>query len=253
MQTNEEVLANKIGAMGEELGRLYHVILDEVTWLHWKWGQLKILFSEKPSRIDLMNQSAPFFFQVVHDSLFESTLLGIARIVGSPVTYKKENLTIQRLDGLIADTTLKTEVRKLIDEAETTAQFATDWRNRHIAHRDLRLALKESVNLLPTATIKNVDDALAAIQRVLDRIEGVYCNSSMVYARSPWGAQTLLHYVQGGLLRERDKREKWSRGERHDDDINPPARESLRHLRLIESVPLFLNRQRLHSYCGINV
>jgi hypothetical protein len=224
-QTDDDVLENQIAAMGAELGSLYHAISREVSWLHWRWHEYRVLFGEKPSRIDLMNESAPFFFQVVHDALFESTLLGIARLVGPPSSVGRPNLTIRRFDPLIADANLRAEVSELIESARTTSDFAIAWRNRHIAHRDLELALngKAPVDPLPLATRENVETALAALRKVMGRIERAYCNSSSVDAPSPWGAQTLLRLVRGGLLRERDKRASWNRGERHADDMNPPG------------------------------
>ena len=220
--------------MGTELGALYYAISHEVSTLHWRWDQYRELFGEKPSRIDLMNESAPFFFRVFHDTLFESTLLGIARLVGSPESFNNKNLSLQAFDpptyqrskpsspALIVDAVLRAEVIALIEKAKIAGQFAMELRNRHIAHRDLGLALKDqSVDPLPEATRANIETALAAIQAVIDRIEFAYCKRYTGYARSPWGAKALLFYVRSGLLREREKHECYNRMERHPDDINP--------------------------------
>lgn len=221
-QTDDEVLVGQIAAMGPELGNLYHAISKEVSSLHWRWGEYRVLFAEKPSRIDLMNQSAPFFFSVVHDSIFESTLIGIARLVGPPFSVGKPNLTIRRFQALITDASLKAEIAALVDQSETAAEFAIDWRNRQIAHRDLHLALNVSSNPLPAATREKVDLALSALHQVLGKIEVAYFHSATIHARSPWGAKALLTLVQGGLLREQEKRDCWDRLERHQDDVSPP-------------------------------
>src|ERR1700691_2800239 len=162
-QTDAEVLVSQVAAMGPEIGNLYHAISREVDSLHWRWGEYRGLFGEKPKRIDLMNQSAPFFFRVVHDALFVGTLLGIARLVGPPYSFGKPNLTIRRFEALIADDSLKAEVAALVERARAEANFAMDWRNRQIAHRDLHLALNVSPNPLPTATKEKVDSALSAL------------------------------------------------------------------------------------------
>jgi hypothetical protein len=222
-ETDNEASVGHIAAMGPELGNLYHAVSSELGSLHWRWGEYRVLFGEKPSRIDLMNQSAPFFFSVVHDALFESTLLGIARLVGPPSSVGKPNLTIRRFEALIADAPLKVEIVALVDRAQAAADFAMEWRNRHIAHRDLHLALNVSPNPLPIATKEKVDSALSALHQVLGKVEVAYCKSTTLYARSPWGAKTLLTLVQGGLLREQEKRACWGRLERHQDDVNPPA------------------------------
>jgi len=226
-QTDAEVLTNEIATMGLELGKLYHAISHDVTWLHWRWGEYRVLFAEKPSRVDLMNESAPFIFQVVHDALFEQTLLGIARLVGPPKSAGNHVLSIERFIALIADNSLRAEVTTLVEDARTAADFAMQWRHRRIAHRDLALALEEtapgasSVNPLPVATRDNVQAALSALRAVVGKIELAYCKSSTHYASSPWGAKTLLRLIRGGLLREKEKHACWNRLERHTEDINP--------------------------------
>jgi hypothetical protein len=71
----KEVRASYIDAMGQELGELFHATSSELTWIHWRWKQYRILFGEKPGRIDLLNEAAPLFFRIVQDVFFEDTLL----------------------------------------------------------------------------------------------------------------------------------------------------------------------------------
>jgi AbiU2 len=88
----------------------------------------------------------------VQDSLWEDTLLHLSRITDRPETGGRENLTIQRLPGLVTDTALATELRTLVEQAVTRSAFARKWRNRRIAHSDLALAIKEgAMPLLPEA------------------------------------------------------------------------------------------------------
>ena len=61
-QTAEEVRSVYIERMGQELGELFHATSEELTQIHWRWNEYRTLFGEKPSRIDLMNEAAPFFF-----------------------------------------------------------------------------------------------------------------------------------------------------------------------------------------------
>ena len=209
--------------MGPELGAIFHATSVELSWLHWRWKQYRILFGEKPSRINLLNQSAPFFFRVIQDALLEDTFLGIARLVGPSASLNKPNLTIQRLPSLISNASLRDEVQTLVRKAKTSAAFADDWRNRHIAHRDLQLALDKSARRLAVATRGKIEDSLSAMREVLNHIEDSYCNAvTAYYSPSPGDAETLLYVLRDGLMRERDRRERWDRGERHEDDLMPP-------------------------------
>jgi AbiU2 len=232
-KTDEQVLAGYKEAMGQDLGELFHALSNELTWLHWHWAEFRTLFGKKPSRIDLMNESAPFFFRVVHDTLFESTLLGIARLVAPPKSAGKPNLTIQRFlpvqsqetteIPLIGNRGLQAEINVLVQNAIAVAGFAVDWRNRHIAHRDLELSLKKSLEPLSEATREKVVEALSALREVLNFVEVSYCESTTAYdfVISTWGAETLLTIIRDGLLREKEIRERWNRGEFQQDNTEP--------------------------------
>jgi hypothetical protein len=226
-KSGEEVQASYIQAMGHELGELFHETSHELTWMHWRWKQYRTLFGEKPSRIDLLNEAAPLYFRIVQDVFFEDTLLAIARLVGPPKSSGKQNLTVERFPPLLADPNLKEQVCTLIEKAKTSAGFAVDWRNRRLAHRDLDLSLGRSLEALPPATREKVEESLSALRDVLNCIEMAYCNDAHTlydFSPAPGGAEALLYVIRDGLLREKDRRARWGRGELHDDDIDPPEK-----------------------------
>lgn len=68
-----------VEVMGDDLGSLYHALWNELAWLYSKWEEYVELFGTKPSRIDLLNKAAGHFFRIVQDSLWEESLLHIAR------------------------------------------------------------------------------------------------------------------------------------------------------------------------------
>jgi hypothetical protein len=220
--TTDEILTGYIDKMGEDLGSLFYALSNELTWMHWRWDQFRILFGERESRIELLNQSAPFFFHIVQGALFEETLLGIARVVGPVKSRGNPNLTIMRLPPL-CDAKVP-DVHRLVEEVRTASAFATDWRHRHIAHRDLNLALGKSARMLEVATREKVERSLSSLRSALNRIESVYCDSVTAYfSTSQWDAKTLLYIIRDGLLREKDRQERWNRGELHEDNISPPG------------------------------
>jgi hypothetical protein len=216
--------AHYIEKMGPELGGLFDAISHDLTWIHWRWNQYRTLFGEKLIRLDLLNETAPFFFSIVGGVLFEDTLLAIARIVGPPKSLGKANLTIRRFPDRVTPE-LKVQVNQLIEAARKSAEFTDDWRNRHLAHRDLGLALR-SADIQPLAPVprNQVEDALSKLRDVLNCIEGKYCEAHTAYSAcpAPGDAKQLLYFIQLGLLRQRDREACWDRGERHPDDVNPP-------------------------------
>jgi len=180
-KTHEQVREEHNGVLGPVLGPLYHGLYEEVTWLHAKWKQYRILFAESPERIDLLNEVAGFFFQVIQDVLWEDVVLHIARLTDPPRSAGKDNLTILRLEGAVAEVALSVEVAALVDRARVAADFARVWRNRRLAHRDLSLALGNGVTPLPGISRAEVENALDAIRTALNKIEGHFFQSQVAF------------------------------------------------------------------------
>src|SRR2546430_16292006 len=57
-----------------------NALWNEVAWLHAKWHEYKELYGEKPPRLELLNRASGFFFRIVQDTLWENTLLHLARL-----------------------------------------------------------------------------------------------------------------------------------------------------------------------------
>jgi len=140
-------------------------------------------------------------------------MLRIARIVGPPKPAGQPNLTIGWFTDLVTDPALKTCVSDLIEAARKSAEFVTDWRNRRLAHRDLKLALRYTdIQPPPPVTRDQVEKALSGLRDVLSCIEGKYCDAGTAYSTSialgdatQLNSTQLLFSLQGGLLRQRDR------------------------------------------------
>ena len=225
-QTAEEVEKNHLAGLGPELGPVYHALYNQVVWLHVKWKQYVQLFGTSPERIDLLNQSASYFFRVIELTLWQDTLLHLARLTDPPQTRRKDNLTIRRLPDLVGADTLKVDLQKLIDAAGAATDFARDWRNRHIAHRDLKLALQDGAQPLAPASREKVNKAIAAISRVLQHLYLAYFDSEirfdLVFTFAD--AESLLYTIRDGLDAEKQRRDRESKGKMTPEDrkIPPP-------------------------------
>jgi hypothetical protein len=212
-----------INAMGETLGRFYHALWNELAWLYLKWGEYVVLFGTKPSRIGLINRAAGEFFRIIQDGLWEDTLLHIARLTDSPRSAGKDNLSIRGLPSLIANLDRRQVVQLSLDEALTKSEFARDWRNRHIAHKDLRLALADGAEPLKPASRAAVREALGALADVLNAVSGMYLNSTTAFeglgARR--GAEALLYVIDDGLKSDQERRDRQRMGEYRAEDYAP--------------------------------
>jgi hypothetical protein len=212
-QNADEAKNANVAKMGNELGELYSALWQDVANLHFDWREYVELFGAKSTRIDLMNETAPHFFRLVQDRLWETTLLHLARLTDSAESPGKggerTNLTIKALPELIDDAEFKDRLIKLIDDAMKLTGFARDWRNRRIAHRDLKLVLEQSTAPLADASRQDVKKALSAIATVLNEVAGHYTASHTAFDfGGPLGGAVSLLYVLGFGLRARDERSK---------------------------------------------
>ena len=156
----EETRAEYLAAMGLDLGPVFHALWNECAWLHLKWREYRELFGGSSERVDLLNSAAGLSFRIIQDSLWEDILLHLCRLTDPPSIGKKENLTVLRLPGMV-DAAIRAEVEGAVESLEQRTAFARDWRNRHIAHSDLMLALDESLTPLAPASRAKVAEALS--------------------------------------------------------------------------------------------
>lgn len=219
-RTAEESKKANVLAMGEELGLLYSELWQQLVGLHNKWAQYVVLFGTKQSRVELLNASAPTFFRVVQDTLWENAVLHIARLTDSPKSVGRPNLSIRRLPELISDELTKVKVEELIENALEAAEFCRDWRNRHLAHRDLELALKRGADPLKPGSREKVNKAIKSLEEILNAVALHYLDSTTVFdlGSSAGGALSLLYILDDGVKAEKFRKERIKGGTSKPED-----------------------------------
>jgi hypothetical protein len=222
--TPEEVKNDHVSTMGEALGNLYHELWNDVARLHSKWKEYVELFGTKPSRVELLNKSAPLFFRTVQDSLWESTLLHITRLTDPPQSCGKDNLSIKRLTKLVNEE-IKETISQQIETAVEKSGFCRDWRNRKFAHSDLSLALDNQAEPLEPASRAHIKEALNSIVAVLNTISGHYRNSEVAYdlVIGSGGATSLLYILDDGLNAKEQRKERIAAGNHSPKDFERKA------------------------------
>lgn len=209
----EEVEADHLRVLGPQLGVLWHALYNEVVWLHAKWKQYRHLYASTEN-VDLLNETAGFFFGVVQKIMWEDAVLHLARLTDPPRSMGKENLTLRRLAEAIEDAALSARVTALVEAAMSECEFARDWRNRHLAHRDLHLALHSGAKLLPGVSRDQMERALAAFRSVLNEVERHYWGPTTAFEHflGHSDAESLTHYLSEAVKAERKQLERWGRG-----------------------------------------
>lgn len=199
--TEDQIRNEVVTAMGSPLGDLYFALYKEVVWLHLKWKDFRALFASSRERVDLLNRVAPDFFGNLQRMMFEDTLMHLCRLTDPPQSMGHDNLTLQRLpDCCISVTALCSQVQSNVDAAKQQTQFARDWRNRALAHREL--SQPTGLQPLAPANLQSVEDALEKIRETMNCIEQHYQNSIVNYAESvepPGGVESLLRHLKKSL------------------------------------------------------
>jgi hypothetical protein len=71
--------------MGEELGRVYNALTNEVSRLHVKYDLWRQLYGRSLQRVDFLNRTAGHFFGVLQGALIEEVLLQLPATFSSPI------------------------------------------------------------------------------------------------------------------------------------------------------------------------
>lgn len=223
-QSGEEIEQEHLQTLGPTLGPLYHALDNEVIWLHAKWLEYRKLYAESQERVDLLNETAGFFFQLIKDVLWKDILLHIARLTDRPEIGKSENLTLRRLPDVVPDQCLADELQKLVDDALARSQFARKWRNKRIAHKDLSLAIDDKASPLPGVSRAHIEQALASFRRILNRLHASYLGGAVAYERFSTNrdADALLHHLAVAARFEERQRQRLKEGRPLPEDREPP-------------------------------
>jgi len=195
-----------------EVQDLYKSLQQELIWTHAKWKTYRQLFAVDQKRIEILNASAPFFFRVVQQTLFEDTLLSISRLTDPPRTMGKENLSLPLLVERLkihAPEDLIDQLEHDIDEIDMRCTAFRDWRNRRLAHSDLDTSLKVTNDPLPGVSHEDIESALGAIRELMNHVSFHYEDSETLYAEfKSWsGSDRLINLVQQAIALEQAERD----------------------------------------------
>jgi len=211
-----------IDKMGVPLGEIFHALSQELQWIYVVWQEYIELFGTKPSRIDLLNKAASFFFYLNERTLWDEVLLGLARITDPCKSCGKQNLTIQQLP-LLVDPHIRSEVSSLVEVALDKSSFCRDLRHQYLAHRDLHAALKKTAKPPVSASRHMIEEALSAIAATLNEAYGYYHDAEFVYDDVVIndGARHLLFLLDDGLKMQEARRKRLKAGRPLPGDFGP--------------------------------
>lgn len=170
--------------MPPDINSLYEPLFNQICYLHAKWRTFCQLYAQGEETVELLNNIAPSFFHMYQEVLADDVLLMVSRLTDPKQTFKRDNLSLERLASSIDRTkypTLRVEVEKLLIEAKDQCNFAREHRNRRIAHSDLHTMLNAVSEPLTIATKQKIDDALRSICDVMNAVLNHFEHTTVSY------------------------------------------------------------------------
>jgi hypothetical protein len=215
----EELLERHIRDMGEELGRVYNELTNEVSRLHVKYDLWRQLYARSRKRVDLLNRTAGHFFGVLQRALIDDVLLHLARLTDRESVAGRATLTIRRLSSVVPDT-LRLDVGTLVVAATTACDPVRPWRNRRLAHMDLESAIANVV--VSGITNTQIEAALTSLRALLNKIEVHFWNTPTAYEMiitPPGDADSLVFYLMKGIRAEERRHQRLLEGKPLPEDL----------------------------------
>ena len=168
------------------VAELWMVLYRETVWLHGRWIMYRQLFGTSQERIDVLNQSAGTFFQVLSQTLLHEVQLSLSKL-GDPAESRgrKQNLTLRALQQAIATSTqlprLSTEIAAHMDAFDAACEQVRVRRNTWIAHFDRQTMLESVVTPLEGPSRSEIELALSALRDVMNSIEFHFSGATTAY------------------------------------------------------------------------
>ena len=197
----EEIKAECIEHFGEPLGSLYFAVQNQVIWLHAKWREYRSLYAVSPEDIQILNDTAPFFFFMLHDVLWHDVVLSIARLNDPPETSGRENLSFRRLILTVDRPQVKHQLEEVLKAIKPALDKVRRARNKYISHNDLSHALGER-DLPSPGSRKAIEGILECFRSILDQLRRAYLpeqeDVEMDYQRPAvvGDAETLVNHLR---------------------------------------------------------
>lgn len=220
---NKEKSADDVYQMGDELRMAYDRIWKRLAQATLVWNESLIIF-DNSENLNLANDTAPSFFRIVQEALWQEVNLEISRLT-DPLKVGR-----RKTDGLRRLLAIAKEERKLqgchdIDEALESAvkdcKPIRERRNQVLAHSDVS---PTKAAFIPREEKDSTEKALHALAKFMNLFEKCVGLPQMMYSDigfSPWGADQLiiaLRKAQASEIRlhelvrtESDGRVTWSR------------------------------------------
>lgn len=154
-----------------ELRNLFEALNKEITGLHTIWELYVQFYGTSDENFEIMNASAPQFFAILQNLLFNELVMILNRLTEKATTFGKANASLEQLIDQLdveQDANLVSSLKeRLLNIRDNYSAFRT-WRDKMLSHNDFAIALQGESRDLPGITRKQVETAIREITEFIN-------------------------------------------------------------------------------------
>jgi hypothetical protein len=158
-----------------------------------------------PEGKEIMELSAPGFFEITNIALQRDVFLALARLTDPPKTSGFENISIRRLVNSLPadlDAAMRSGLDAEVAELEKRAEPVREWRMKYLAHNDLGRGLGEALATVSIEVVRDVLHRIAAIVTEVGRIMNPQRYTLPAEVMHVGGGKRLLRVLRQGLEKD---------------------------------------------------
>lgn len=175
-------------------------LLEEIKQDTWRlrhiWTTFRFLYAGEKKNVDVLNATAAGFFSMTQRLMFDDVILKICRLTDPAKNRQQENLTLKRLveatEWQTTDPARYDAYTAKAAAVDTACTSCREHRNKRISHRDV--GLFKQMFKLPDATLRMIDDAIAAIEEFVRDINVELRHGDIVFdviGGEEWGEELM--------------------------------------------------------------
>ena len=177
----------------EDIRTVFQDLCQDIASLHSKWQFYLDLFSDRDT-IDILNDVAPASFQMVEESLRSDITISICRLSDPPQSCGQDNLSIKTL---VNKATEVQELTKLLEDFDSCCKPVRRYRDKCVAHNDLRAALQPHDNPLPNISRTTIDSILLKSSAIMNCVCSFYKMGEISFrSDDKGGGKNLVFWLQ---------------------------------------------------------
>ena len=191
--------------MNDQLEDIFQQINDEISTLHVYIQLYKQIYGSK-GLIEVVNESAKFFFAMNQYIFIDNIILSVARLLDPAESGNFENLSLWQLlkqvkDDENSEDDLIDRLTELLKKIQKFIASFKKHRNKRIAHLDLQRGQIKSADSLPGISEDNLDTIIRHLDKFMNEINYYYrateCDYEIVLPRQSDGSALIHQLIKG--------------------------------------------------------